>query len=251
MDLDLVDQKLQSTVASASGSDSSAISQSAEASQTDLVDVITVLENSSNDPLSKALPSIEASSDSKPQSALLTSGVPAVAVPCVGCSSQSPTLDEKAVKPDLPWAAKFKASLHNLKQMNPPTFLEDGTPVVVAPPSVLLKSAALWKGHVVAQFHGLCPSANRIFSDLNPIWGNFGDITVRIVSETVALIFIPAINTRQWVVDVGFWQAGNCSCTVYAWSPDGLRDIEELKTAPTWAVLKNVPPSYIPWKVSV
>ena len=231
-----------STVASASGSVSSAISQSAEASQTDLVDVTTVLENSSIDPLSKVIPSIEASSDSKPQSAPLTSGVVVVAVPCVGSSSQSPTLDEKAVKPDLPWAAKFKASLHNLKQMNPPTFLEDGTPVVVAPPSVLLKSAALWKGHVVAQFHGLCPSANRIFSDLNPIWGNFGDITVRIVSETVALIFIPAMNTRQWVVDVGFWQAGNCSCTVYAWSPDGLRDIEELKTAPTWAILKNVPP---------
>ncbi|CAD5330494.1 unnamed protein product [Arabidopsis thaliana] len=169
----------------------------------------------------------------------LGSAIPQSSTPISGSSSQAPSSDSKI---DLPWVAKFKASLHNLKQMSQPTYLEDGTPVVIAPSSVLLKSAALWKGHVVAQFHGSCPPATRIFSDLNPIWGNYGDITVRIVSETVALIFIPALNTRQWVVDVGFWQAGNCSCTVYPWSPEGLLNIDELKTAPTWTVLKNVPP---------
>jgi len=169
----------------------------------------------------------------------LGSAIPQSSTPISGSSSQAPSSDSKI---DLPWVAKFKASLHNLKQMSQPTYLEDGTPVVIAPSSVLLKSAALWKGHVVAQFHGSCPPATRIFSDLNPIWGNYGDITVRIVSETVALIFIPALNTRQWVVDVGFWQAGNCSCTVYPWSSEGLLNIDELKTAPTWAVLKNVPP---------
>jgi len=68
-----------------------------------------------------------------------------------------------------PWALKFKASLRNLKQMEFLTFLEDGTPVVVAPPSVMLKTATLWKDHLVAQFHGLCPSSNRIFNDLNLI----------------------------------------------------------------------------------
>ncbi|CAE6012165.1 unnamed protein product [Arabidopsis arenosa] len=57
-----------------------------------------------------------------------------------------------------------------------------------------------------------------------------------------ALIFIPAINSRNWVTDIGFWQAGNCSCTVYPWSPEGLLKLEELQTAPTWAILKNVPP---------
>ncbi|XP_020876173.1 uncharacterized protein LOC110228574 [Arabidopsis lyrata subsp. lyrata] len=143
---------------------------------------------------------------------------------------------------DLPWASKFKASLRNLKQMDPPSFLEDGTPVVVAPPSVLLKSAAMWKGHIVAQFHGLCPPPGKIFTDLNPIWGKFGNITVRIFSDTAALIYIPSPNTRQWVVDIGFWQAGNCSCTCYHWSPDGPLEIKELQTAPTWAILRNVPP---------
>jgi len=187
----------------------------------------TLLESSSN--VAAAAPS---------SISLLSGDNPSVKPP----SNPSANVTEPSPTSDLPWATKFKASLRNLKKMSSPTFMEDGTPVVIAPPSVLLKTAELWKGHVVAQFHGLCPSANRIFSDLNPIWGNFGDITIRIVSDTVALIFIPAVNTRLWVTDIGFWQAGNCSCTVYPWSPEGLRDIKELKSAPTWAVLKNVPP---------
>ncbi|KAG7572779.1 F-box-like domain superfamily [Arabidopsis suecica] len=124
--------------------------------------------------------------------------------------------------PDLPWESKFKTSLRNLKQMSHPTFLEDGTPVVVAPPKVLLKAGEMWKGHIVAQFHGLYPPSTKIFSDLNPIWGRYGNITVRIISETVALIFIPSVATREWVFDIGFWQTGNCSCTVYPWSPEGI-----------------------------
>ena len=145
-------------------------------------------------------------------------------------------------KVDLPWASKFKASLRNLKQMNSPTFMEDGTPVVIAPPCVLLKSVEMWKGHLVAQFYGLSPSPAKIFNDLNPIWGRYGGITVRVISQTAAMIFIPSVSTRQWVMDVGFWQAGNCSCTVYHWSSEGLREFKELQSAPTWAILKNVPP---------
>ncbi|CAE6062902.1 unnamed protein product [Arabidopsis arenosa] len=165
-----------------------------------------------------------------------------ISLPSVPNSVPSYADATKSQKMDCPWATKFKASLRNLKQMEPPSFLDDGTPVVVAPPSVLLKTAAMWKGHLVAQFHGLCPPSTKIFSDLNPIWGRYGPITVRIISETAALIFIPSTATRQWVVDIGFWQAGNCSCTVYPWSPDGLLELEELQSAPTWAVLKNVPP---------
>ncbi|XP_023644238.1 uncharacterized protein LOC111832133 [Capsella rubella] len=99
-------------------------------------------------------------------------------------------------KSELHWASKFKASLRNLKQMDPPTYLDDDTPVVIAPPSVLLKSAEMWKGHIMAQFHGLCPPSSKIFTDLNPIWGRCGNLTVRIISETAALIFISSPATR-------------------------------------------------------
>lgn len=53
---------------------------------------------------------------------------------------------------------------------------------------------------------------------------------------------IPCISTREWVLQVGYWQAGNCSFSVYPWSPDASLYLPELETAPTWAVLENVPP---------
>ncbi|KAG7588723.1 Zinc finger CCHC-type superfamily [Arabidopsis suecica] len=175
-------------------------------------------------------------------SPLMISAPPVPNVPLSGSPPQLTKVGAISPSVELPWASKFKASLRNLKQMSPPSFLEDGTPVVIAPPNVLLKTAEMWKGHLVAQFHGLSPHPSKIFSDLNPIWGRYGNITVRLISDTAALIFIPSPNTRQWVVDIGFWQAGNCSCTVYPWSPDGPLVLEELQTAPTWAILKNVPP---------
>ncbi|KAL1201848.1 hypothetical protein V5N11_014811 [Cardamine amara subsp. amara] len=57
--------------------------------------------------------------------------------------------------------------------MSTPTFLEDGTPVVQAPPSVILKASELWKGYIVAQFHGLSPPLLKIYNDLNPIWDKY------------------------------------------------------------------------------
>lgn len=178
-----------------------------------------------------------AQSDSPPLS------VPASEISSAGVKTSPVTVS--AAKPwtsNLPWATNFKASLRNLKKMTPPSYLEDGTPVVDAPASVLLRTAEMWKGHIVAQFHGLCPPLSRIFNDLNPIWGRYGSITVRVMSETACLIFIPSVATREWVLDVAFWQAGNCSCTVYPWSPEGPLELEELQSAPTWAILKNIPP---------
>lgn len=120
--------------------------------------------------------------------------------------------------------------------------MEDGIPVVQAPQSVLLQTAEMWKGHIVAHFHGLLPPPAKIYADLNPAWGKFGNITIRTVSESSCLILIPNLATREWVLQVGYWQAGNVAFSVYPWSPDGSLVIPELETAPTWVVLKNVPP---------
>lgn len=142
----------------------------------------------------------------------------------------------------LSYAARFKSSLRNLRKISDPSFLEDGTPVVKAPESVLLKTSELWKDHVVAHFHGRRPSASKILTDLNPVWGKFGSITVRTVSDTCVLIFIPSVQTREWVLQVGYWQADRCAFSVYPWTADGNLAAQELLFAPTWAVLKNVPP---------
>ncbi|ESQ43393.1 hypothetical protein EUTSA_v10015630mg, partial [Eutrema salsugineum] len=118
----------------------------------------------------------------------------------------------------------------------------DGAPVVQAPASILLQTADLWKGHIEAQFHGLTPPPAKIFHDLNPMWGKIGNITIHTIPDTSCLIFIPSIQTREWVLEVGYWQAANCAFSVFPWSPEGNLHIQELQTALTWVVLKNLPP---------
>ena len=96
-------------------------------------------------------------------------------------------LQSSSVPPTIPavsvpsYAARFKSSLRNLRKISDPTFLEDGTPVMQAPESVLLQTSEFWKDHVVAHFHGRRPSVEKIIADLNPVWGKFGKITVRTV----------------------------------------------------------------------
>lgn len=172
--------------------------------------------------------------------------VTAVSPPVAGPSSDLvisasvPLPDTSTAAPS--YAERFKSSLRNLRKIASPVLLEDGSPVVQAPASVLLKSADQWKGHIIAKFHGLIPPASKIFSDLNPAWGKFGNIIIRNVSDTSCLIMIPCSSTREWVLQVGYWQADNCAFSVIPWSVDASLRLEELETAPTWAVIKNVPP---------
>lgn len=140
------------------------------------------------------------------------------------------------------YAQRFKSSLRNLRKISNPSFLEDGTPVVQAPEKVLLQTSDLWKDHLVAHFHGRMPHPGKIFADLNPVWGKFGNITIRTVSDTCCLILVPFVQSRDWVLEVGYWQAGNVAFSVYPWSSDGNLAAQELTFAPTWVILKNFPP---------
>lgn len=135
------------------------------------------------------------------------------------------------------YAERFKSSLRNLRKISDPSTIENGILVVQAPPEVLLKTADLWKDHLVAQFHGRIPSPERIFNDLNPIWGKFGNITVRKVSESSCLIL-----SREWALQVGYWQVDNCAFSVFPWTHEGNLAALELQFVPTWAIMQNVPP---------
>lgn len=114
--------------------------------------------------------------------------------------------------------------------------------MVQAPPEVLLQASEMRKDHIVAHFHGRRPHPEKIIADLNPVWGKFRNITVRTTSPTSCLIFIPSIQTREWVLQVGYWQVDHCAFLVYPWSAEGNLQDHELSSAPTWPVLKNVPP---------
>ncbi|XP_024016553.1 uncharacterized protein LOC112089920 [Eutrema salsugineum] len=61
--------------------------------------------------------------------------------------------------------------------MGSPSYQSDGMPVVKAPPTVILQTSEMWKGHIFALFHGLFPPASVIFADLNPIWGKNENIS--------------------------------------------------------------------------
>lgn len=139
------------------------------------------------------------------------------------------------------WVSKLKSSVHNLKKMASPTFADDGTPVVKAPDSVVLKSSEIWKGHLVAQFHGTAPSPAKIFADLNPIWGKQGRIRVRYHSKNVCLIFIPCELSRKWVLDVGLWHSGKCAFSVSEWSPKINLAPMKLEYAPVWIIFRGIP----------
>ncbi|KFK40748.1 hypothetical protein AALP_AA2G035900 [Arabis alpina] len=152
-------------------------------------------------------------------------------VPCVE-ASPAPLL----------WASKFNSSLCNLKKVSLPSTLDNGTLSVAAPDSVILQSYDIWRDHLVAKFHGLPPSVAKVFSDLNPIWGSQGRISIKQYSARTMLIYIPSKVTRKWVLDVAFWQAGNCSFSVSKWSTSVNVEPKPLTEAPVWVVLRNVPP---------
>ncbi|CAN6897125.1 unnamed protein product [Brassica oleracea] len=45
-----------------------------------------------------------------------------------------------------------------------------------------------------------------------------------------------------WVLQVGYWQVDHRAFSVYQWLAERNLQEQELRTAPTWAVLKSVPP---------
>lgn len=143
--------------------------------------------------------------------------------------------------PAASWVSKLSSSAHNLKKMAPPTFTDDGTPVVKAPDSVILKSSINWKGYLVAQFHGNAPSPTKVFADLNPIWGKQGRIRVRHHSKNVCLIFIPCEIIRKWVLDVGLWHSDKCAFSVFEWTPNINLAPMRLEYAPVWVLFRGIP----------
>lgn len=132
-------------------------------------------------------------------------------------------------------------SLRNLRKVGATSFLGDGTPTVMAPDTVLFQSNDGWKDHLLAHFYGsqACPA--KIFSDLNPIWGTHGRISVRHYTDQTCLIYIPSEATGKWVLEVAFWQTGNCAFTVTRWSSTASLSPMKLDFAPILVILKNVP----------
>ncbi|CAA7042274.1 unnamed protein product [Microthlaspi erraticum] len=143
------------------------------------------------------------------------------------------------------WTSNFKPHFKNLTKIGSPTVSSDGIPQIQAPDSIILTSTQMWKNHIIAYFHGNPPSPAKIFSDLNPIWGLKGRISIKHHSSSVFLILIPDVETRNWVLNVGFSHSGNCSITVTPWEASTAIRKMKLVHAPVWVLFRHVPPELL------
>ncbi|CAA7058379.1 unnamed protein product [Microthlaspi erraticum] len=195
---------------------------------------------SSAPPLTSSSASIEAISPT----VSIPASPPLPCAPLSGCPPVSSSEPSATSLPDksTSWISNFKPQFKNLTKIGSPTMSSDGIPQIQAPDSIVLSSAQIWKNHIVAYFHGNPPSVAKIFSDLNPIWGLKGLISIKHHSPGVFLILIPNLDTRNWVLDVGFWHSGNCSITVTPWEPSSSTRRMKLVHAPVWVLFRRVPP---------
>ena len=123
-----------------------------------------------------------------------------------------------------------------------PTYLEDGTPMVCIPPSVLLKGLDHQREFIVGQFMNCsAPSGGLIHGMATRIWGKKCKIFTKQLGESSFLFHIPDESTRNWAISRGIWYVDDCLMFVSAWNPLETISLPEIKTIPIWLTLKNMP----------
>ncbi|KAJ4900210.1 Uncharacterized protein Rs2_14161 [Raphanus sativus] len=149
--------------------------------------------------------------------------------------------DLHAISSEYPWAAKMRSKC-NLHRVTTPTYLEDGTPMVCIPPSVLLKGLDHQREFIVGQFKNCsAPPGGLIHGMATRIWGKKCKIFTKQLGESSYLFHIPDESTRNWVISRGIWYVDDCLMFVSAWNPSETISLPEIKTIPIWLTLKNIP----------
>ncbi|KAJ0238133.1 hypothetical protein HA466_0242440 [Hirschfeldia incana] len=149
--------------------------------------------------------------------------------------------DLHAISSEYPWAAKMRSKC-NLHRVTTPTYLEDGTPMVCIPPSVLLKGLDHQREFIVGQFKNCsAPPGGLIHGMATRIWGKKCKIFTKQLGESSYLFHIPDEATRNWVISRGIWYVDDCLMFVSAWNPSETISLPEIKTIPIWLTLKNIP----------
>lgn len=126
--------------------------------------------------------------------------------------------------------------------MTQPTYLEDGTPKITIPATVIRRTPETWKEFLIGRFCGSAPPISKVIADLSPIWGRHGKLTVHRAGHIAYLFHIPNLATRQWVLEVGLWKVSKCSLVMTTYSPSDTIQRFNLVSAPIWVHLSNIPP---------
>ncbi|XP_010549577.1 PREDICTED: uncharacterized protein LOC104820715 [Tarenaya hassleriana] len=198
------------------------------------------------------LPGTSSSSGERKSAARLAPAPPSVAVARPSAQSKSapkscsagPSSVDTQSTPSLnfPWANRLRKSSRNLSRLVTPTYTENGTPRIKVPSSVFREASKAWTGYLVGQFYGISPNPSKIFQALNPIWGRKSRITVRRISDSACLFFIPDLATREWALEVGLWRVADVMFALTEWNPTSTLRKPTLKSAPVWVTLRNIPP---------
>ncbi|XP_056862412.1 uncharacterized protein LOC130510091 [Raphanus sativus] len=120
--------------------------------------------------------------------------------------------------------------------------LPTGEACIMIPNSVIEKNRKSWEPFVLGQFYSDPPSQGTLHNIVNGIWSrNYRDIAVSIMEGFAFLFRIPNAATRHRVITQRLWQIEGQTMFVDKWEPGVVPSKPELKSAPIWLELRNVP----------
>lgn len=140
------------------------------------------------------------------------------------------------------WCDMVKGSSKKLSKQGTAFTLSSGELCTKIPNSVIEKNRKSWDCFVLGQFYSDPPSQGIIHNIANGIWSKYyRDITVTKMEGFAFLFRIPNISTRKRVLSQRLWQIEGQTMFVASWEP-GITPVKpELKSAPIWLELRQVP----------
>lgn len=140
------------------------------------------------------------------------------------------------------WVNLVKGSSKPLKKQGTSFTLDSGEACINIPNSIIERNKKSWDCFVLGQFYTDPPAQGTIHNIVNGIWSkNYRDIVVSKMAGNAFLFRIPNAFTRSRVLNQRLWQIDGLTMFVAKWDPGVVPAKPELKSAPIWLELRNVP----------
>ncbi|XVE90995.1 hypothetical protein DITRI_Ditri20bG0120300 [Diplodiscus trichospermus] len=114
--------------------------------------------------------------------------------------------------------------------------------VLVSPSKKIFKEGELpWKNTIVVQFIGKIPNFSAFQKMVNILWGEFGEVDIKLAGTNLFIIQFPNVEIRDRVLESSLWHIQNKPIIVRKWEL-GLRTLDfNMAKLPIWVQLSNVP----------
>lgn len=152
------------------------------------------------------------------------------------------SLEKPQVSVADPWTNLFKGPSKKLQGKGKAFTLSSGEACVKIPNSVIEKNRKSWESFIIGKFYSDPPSQGTIHNIVNGIWSRqYRDVSVSKMEGNAFLFRIPNASTRNHVLNQRLWQIEGQTMFVANWEPGVVPMKPELKSAPIWLELRNVP----------